>query len=248
MSIVKCRLQFTGKTSTGDIYRFLLDGKQYTVQREEAIKLVRETPSSLRDCTVRNGKIVKKPGAGHPEIIDAPGNLATRAKRNSDKSQRIVKITTEWPKDARNSIVYTDSFFDDKVAVNQEFLRKYSRVINEIDSATPVFQKYKTNIDTPFGTAPITELSTGCKTVLNALFILQYKPGENWVINSDESGDNAFCVLCRAAVNSELTLYTTVMHNFYKLCRAGIQFELNGSIINDPSELLDLVGEAGAFK
>lgn len=89
-----------------------------------------------------------------------------------------------------------DSFFIARVSQNQ-FDENDEKVIEEIDGAKLIDRNFGT-IKTPFGLTDINHLSSGCKTVLDYLFISRNKDEyKDCVLNVTICGYNALEALFR---------------------------------------------------
>lgn len=78
-------------------------------------------------------------------------------------------------------------------------------VMQEIDKAELLDMKLG-SIKVPYGVCSLRNLSTGCKIVIYARYMI--REGDTRVLNASECGKNAFNLLCKYVDDSNLLIYT----------------------------------------
>ena len=92
--------------------------------------------------------------------------------------------------------------------ISEKFLHKHKDLIYRIDRAR-VIDYDNLTIDTPYGTTNVSNFSTGLKTILNSLYLLEYAKNENPLVNISECGDKAINYLLRTTAGSHVHFYLT---------------------------------------
>lgn len=231
----KLRIHLVSKDKEKRLYYVELNGNKQVIDLDKLLKLIPSIPSSERDCTIRNGAVVKKAGTGRIKTI------STGEPRKCENI--VIKAITKCPSESANIIICNDAFFDENVADNRKFLTKCAAIIKQFDKASLVLEESTIEIRTPFGLCDITSLSTGCKTILNALVMVENNKNSSCIINSDECGDEAFEFLCKLSSKYNITLLVRVARNVYKLYNKGIRINLDGESISDPDILYNKLWE-----
>lgn len=98
----------------------------------------------------------------------------------------------------KEDVLYdNESFFKTTVEVS-EFHDEFLEILNVIDNAK-LLDINTGMIQTPFGVCSKDYLSTGCKTVLNLIYLYRHKGDYAWVkaINATECGVNAINEIVR---------------------------------------------------
>lgn len=128
------------------------------------------------------------------------------------RRHNMIKILT-FP---QNTIIFNDAFFDIKCS---EYLydNKALELIQRIDQATLDINNF--TINTPFGYGNITNLSSGCKTILNILNNLDR------VFSVDECEEN---VLDEIFLLNDITIYMSFPRNFK--FRKGLQLCIDDKV------------------
>ncbi|GFI11127.1 hypothetical protein IMSAGC007_03600 [Lachnospiraceae bacterium] len=108
-------------------------------------------------------------------------------------------------------IIDNESFFDniDIDALSQKSID----VMEQIDKAK-LLDLNTGKIETPFGIAGVTDLSTGCKTVINTIYIYENPNAFPTVkaINATECGSNALEVLFDVLESNNINLSIVLEH------------------------------------
>lgn len=257
MKSANLTLCLLGKISSKDIYKVKRGNQEFVVPKERLIRAINETPSKSRNCMIRNSNIVMKPGFGEMRIIEAPKATQEKELKHTeddkdakDKSNGTVYMTSkiEWKNSAGN-IFYNDAFFDNRVATDYKFIKEHSWVIAKIDKAeldlrsSGAGMASSIRLFSPFGGLEAQQLSTGCKTILNALYVRKKLNNIPWVINSNECGETAFEVLCQVVRGANVSLYVSLQRKYPTLEKVTPNVCFDGKTINDPSELYDVIKE-----
>lgn len=113
--------------------------------------------------------------------------------------------------DSNSIIVDNDSFFNNNVAPKD--LSEISlKVMNVIDNAVLIDKEIGT-IKTPYGVTSIDCLSTGCKTILNYIFLSSNKYNHIKAIDATGCGWNALEGLFKAIEESKYDIAIILEHN-----------------------------------
>lgn len=250
-----------GKSRAGDFYKVKKDNKEYVVTKEKLIRAIRETPSKNRNCTVRKGNIVMKPGFGEMKLLEVGGATLNRKKpkirvanpkisaigqknvgNQANNEEKALQIVTRMEhKNTDHSVYMVDSYFSNYIAHRFEFLKKNFRILKKIDRITKIYQSTDIEVRTPFGLTSIENISSGCKCALCAKYLLDMGLDSGMTLNTDEAGDTPFLEICKLVVGSELRIYTSVYRNGFALEEARIPVLINGEPMDDPMDLIDKV-------
>lgn len=251
MKSANLTLCLLGKSRAGDFYKVKKDNKEYVVTKEKLIRAIRETPSKNRNCTVRKGNIVMKPGFGEMKLLEVnkPAEASeskhkVTVKVVNDKYKGPVYLVSKMePVESNRNIFCNDAFFNTVVAGDYSFIKKHSWAISKIDKAKLEEQDpdrpslFGIKLVSPFGVMSIIQLSTGCKTILNALYVREKMGNLPCVINSDECGDNAFIELCRVVRGANIKVHATVLRGYTTLTKVVPNVYFDGRLIDTPEEL-----------
>lgn len=114
----------------------------------------------------------------------------------------LIKVYTSTSEINKKATLYdNDTFFDNRVNAT-EFTELEKGIIEHIDKAK-IINANIGEIETPFGICSIKKLSTGCKTVLNYVWLSKHKDIENYkgikYLYATECGWNALEELFKTA-------------------------------------------------
>lgn len=108
----------------------------------------------------------------------------------------MVKIYTSLEYFKKKEIIYdNEGFFNLRMCGNKLSNRALDKML-KVDNAKLIDIGLST-IKTPFGVCDLKCLSTGCKTVINAIYVLEHKNEFEHIkaINATECGYNAISVI-----------------------------------------------------
>jgi len=148
---------------------------------------------------------------------------------------KTVNIFTQAKYKEKCKILSNDTWFDN-VRTNRDFLKKQASVISLVDHAEIIDYKNLTMV-TPFGTTDITKLSTGCKTLLNILYLIETNTN-NVLVNVTEAGDKVLDIIFETAAGTNIDLYLGRV-----VCPANmnLRYNVNGNAAEDDADFLDLL-------
>lgn len=108
----------------------------------------------------------------------------------------MINICTSKDKLSKDSIIIDNESFFRNWTVGGCFCQLQKDVMSKIDNAVMIDDNLR-KIQTPYGITGVNDLSTGCKTVLNYLYLHDHgdKFKDVYVINAIECGKNALDVL-----------------------------------------------------
>lgn len=111
-----------------------------------------------------------------------------------------------------NVLSDNEVFFLSKIKVS-EFYEEFLEVMKEIDNAE-LLDKKTGMIKTPFGVCSKDYLSTGCKTVLNLIYLYRHKEEYQWVeaIDATECGINAISIIIDFLEKTEYDMNIILRH------------------------------------
>ncbi len=211
-------------------YVFNLSAKKKSVSRgyTDAVSLIESYPVRNRNCRIVRGRISLKAGHGQlpfqpvPDPVK-PVKLYTKPRYLSEISPCIFSNDEE--------------FHVTKYA--KGFLERHRDTIYSVDKAIVVnYDRLK--IETPYGIASIDDLSTGCKTLLNILYLMDSGIKGEALVNVDEAGNNVLRRILDLVAGSNISLYIThdtdCIDNRYS-------FILNGKELQDEMEFTDVIWE-----
>ena len=135
------------------------------------------------------------------------------------------------------SILSNDTWFD-KVRTDRDFLKKHEEsVIFSVDKAK--INDYNTlSIVTPFGATDITKISTGCKTLLNILYLLEKGNGNTELVNITEAGDSVVDRIFEVVAGTNVYLYLR-----RSVCPANmsLNYKINDNVVSDEFEFIEAI-------
>lgn len=128
----------------------------------------------------------------------------------------LIKIyTTTSEIDKKATLYDNDTFFDNRVNT-KEFTELEKEIIEHIDKAKIIDENIG-EIKTPFGICSIKKLSTGCKTVLNYVWLSKHQDDEKYkgikYLYATECGWNALEELFKAADDINYDIGFIIEHN-----------------------------------
>ena len=144
-----------------------------------------------------------------------------------------VNIFTQSKYKEKCKILSNDTWFDN-VRTNRDFLKKHSGIIFMVDRAEIIDYKNLTMV-TPFGTTDITKLSTGCKTLLNILYLMETTT-ENVLVNVTEAGDKVLDIIFETAAGTNIDLY---LGRVACPANTNLRYNVNGNIVEGDADFLD---------
>lgn len=210
-------------------YVFDRDGKLITLPESEARVLISTYPPDKRNCKLTQGRVSMKANAGSMAVDVLEADRSTKRLKSTNKR---VNIFTSQKYFGKYTIWSNDNWFN-KLLFEEDFLRRHSEIIMDIDAAKIVDYNMQTII-TPFGTTSLNNLSTGLKTVLNICFIKEKWPERNYIVNINECGNNALEYVFELVSNSNIGVYLT----YYPIYMPDeYTYYINNKIITDTDEL-----------
>lgn len=207
-------LEYKGSEThdSGTLYRFIHNGEPKKLSLPQAIALINQVksiPKAKLNCKVSNGTISYKAGMGINKPIDM------RTKKSTDTSVKKIVSVKQYPKevniivskqyDERLDILSNDQCFIE-TSEDFEFLKRHEDVMRRIDRVSK-FYPFEARIKTPYGIGTLQNLSTGCKTVLNALWLAEQ--GKPIVINIDEANSFFFLYPVLNLINNMVYLFVS---------------------------------------
>lgn len=235
-------LTLVGRINKGQAYVFKLNDKKTVLKPADAFEVVRRTPSTQRNCMIRGEHIVLKPGMGNR------AEYSVKIKDNKGAKPKEVRIVTQMEsKNDKKNVYFVDAYFNGYVAGDAEFLKRNFEVLRKIDHIIKITGDFHNDIEikTPYGLTNIFNLSSGCKCVLCALYLLENYKGQEVILNTDEAGTNAFREVCKIAAGTPLILYATVGRGVFDIKGLNVQVLVDGKRLNDMFELRDLICKGG---
>lgn len=217
------------KTADGR-YQFSLSAKKKPViyGQEEAVELIGTYPAEKRNCRIFKDKIALKAGCGR---------LPLRPERDAEKAVRLY-TRPQYLKSISPCIFSNDEeFLRTKYAGG--FLERHRDTIYTIDRALLVNIR-RLKIETPYGVASVDDLSTGCKTMLNILRLMEEGVKEEALVNVDEAGNNVLQQILDLVAGTVISLYITHDTDCIDSKR---RFLLNGREMEDEMEFSDAIWE-----
>lgn len=234
-----------GKHPSNNTYKVQLRDKTLWLSKEKIMKEIRVTSFKARNCTIRDGNIVMKPGFGEMRLI-VPRGSALKIKSSSPKASvnkdKTVHIVTRMEhKNTDSSIYIVDSYFSNHIAHRFEFLKENFSILKKIDRVKNIYQSFDVEVKTQFGVTNIENISSSCKCVLCGIYLLGIGKADNVTLNTDEAGDTAFNLLCSLVAGTKLKLHTSVYRDSFALEKAGLSVLIDGEPMEDPMDLIDKV-------
>ena len=149
------------------------------------------------------------------------------------KNKKSVSIYT-LSKFKDNCYILSNDLWFSNVMTEREFLRRHIDIIRQIDRAEIVNYE-KLTIVTPFGETDISNLSTGCKALLNINYLLETGDKEKtYLVNVTDIGDNALNMVLEAVAgtNIDLFLRRSFIPKNMDLC-----YKINRTIVEGTTDL-----------
>lgn len=217
------------KTADGR-YQFSLSAKKKPVIREyeDAVELIGTYPAEKRNCRLFKDKIALKAGCGR---------LPLRPERDAEK---IVRLYTrpQYLKSISPCVFSNDEEFL-RTKYDRGFLERHRDTIYTLDRALLVNIR-RLKIETPYGVASVDDLSTGCKTMLNILRLMEKGVKDEALVNVDEAGNNVLRQILDLVAGTRISLYIT--HDT-DCINGKRRFLLNGREMRDEMEFSDAIWE-----
>lgn len=197
-----------------------------TLNYNEAVDLISQYDAKDRNCKISSGLISLKRGMGRLPV-----------KTDAKKSRRdtIYLYTKKEYLKSIHPCIYSNNEAFIKVKQDKGFLLRQRDAIYKIDKAK-IVNLSLLKVETSFGIASIDELSTGCKTLLNILFMVEQS--QKGIVNIDECGDNVLDAVFDAAAGTGISLY--ISHATDKIDTSR-KFILNGEELKDDMDFLDVI-------
>lgn len=220
-------------------------GKTQILPTEKAIELIAKYEPQNRNCKVSNGVISLKSGKGPLRIFIR--NTIGPVPLSSEKVISLITDMTVFQKRSRGKtlksrgemVINNDRWFIQRVKYDRSFLERQRDILYNIDKAQIIDYKLLTMI-TPYGTTTVDKLSTGCKTVLNIVYLLEHIGRSHAIVNINECGDNALKEVFKVAAGTNISLFISHDTNAVDdAIDAGYRFKVNGKMIKDGMEFLD---------
>lgn len=142
----------------------------------------------------------------------------------------MINIYTDWTGfDKKALIIDNDAYFDENVTAHN-FEELENEAIEVIDDAKVLDYNIGT-IQTPRGVGALENLSSGCKTVLNYLYLYRNKIGNIKAIDVSECGANALEELFEIIEKSKYPIDLVIRHkDRLYMCRER-QYKVDGDCI-----------------
>lgn len=104
----------------------------------------------------------------------------------------MIKLYTSLDYFNKNNVLYDNESFFKEMISSKELTDDELDVLWKIDKAKVVNAKLN-KIETPYGICSLSDISTGCKTAINVMFIMKHREQFNRLeaINATECGVNA---------------------------------------------------------
>lgn len=244
----KLTIYLLGKHPSNNTYKVKIGSRVLWLSRQELMREIRATPSKDRNCIIRDGNITMKPGFGSMVVINTPNSATKHGKRvkaTVKKPSGPVQIVTRMPhKNSENSIYMVDGYFANHIADKFDFLNRSFNILKKVDGVKELIQSVDIKVETPFGLTDINHISTGCKCLLCAKYLISAGKAGSVVLNTDEAGDAVFLALCKLAAGTELRLYASVYRDGFEVTDAGISVLIDGKPMEDPTDLIFKIGDA----
>lgn len=190
---------------------------------ENMVNLIRQTPAKDRNCKLVNGHISLKQGYGRLQTI-------VRENKRKSSAGGIVNVVDKINKYDKNTIYDNEAFFIN-VIQDDAFLMNHTGVLYQVDKARIIDLKLY-SIVTPFGATDIRHLSTGCKTLLNVLYLLEKHPNERYCVNINECGENVIPLILEAVAGTKISVYY-INTLFVSGISDKLSFRRNGKIYKE---------------
>lgn len=224
------RLLRVERYTSYELYVFNINNEIVKLTYSQAISLIAMTHSKRRNCKIVNGKIQLKPNEGRLEtvVVKAP------IKRNK---KGLVKIDSKLSADKMN--IFSNNWYFRKTTVKDiNFIETCGDIIKSIDNATIVGSEEDKIMITKFGrTKDLSNLSTGCKTLLNILHLIEKgDKSKTYYVNIDECGENVIPMVFN---NIAETNIVACLHHSMILGNTGHTFEVNGTRVSSWIDVID---------
>jgi len=134
------------------------------------------------------------------------------------------------------TIFVNDQWFN-KVRSDWAFLEKHANIIYTVDKAKLKKEEYM-SIITPFGVGNTGNLSTGCKTLLNIVYLLEKHADMASLVNITEAGDAVVDRIFETVAGSNVSLYLR-----RSVCPSNMRLNyiINGVPVADEFEFLEAI-------
>lgn len=194
----------------------------------DALKVIESYPAAERNCRIVGNRIMMKAGNGRLPLL--PEKDAAKVVRLYTRPQYLKSISP--------CIISNDEAFLTTKYENG-FLERHRDTIYAIDRAA-VVNYSRLKIETPYGIASIDDLSTGCKTILNILRLMETGGKKEALVNVDEAGNNVLKRILDLVAGTRISLYITHDTDCIDNSR---KFILNGKEMLDEMEFSDAIWE-----
>jgi hypothetical protein len=211
-----------------------------------------------------DGREVRLPKKGGMDFIGVKPEAPDWAKQEYDEyiavesldrfpdTDNTVRIFTLSCCAALCEYFSNDQYFSN-VRVDREFLARHEQVMREVDGVKEI-DCQSLQIVTPFGACSIDCLSTGCKTLLNVLFLKEKRP-YSALVNVTEVGGNVLQRICKEVAGTRISLYLRYIfvpdglrllnednedkENNRQPGEEGLRYEINGIAVEGVFDYLD---------
>jgi hypothetical protein len=228
-------------------YVYSINGTVYpAASPSDMVSLIKKTDVGKRTCQLRQGAPGNKNNYGDlPELSlsEARKQYGRAFPKTTVQVYSGVEIftrneyTAKYP--SEQFIRENDWWFGDKVRTDRAFLLKHEKgVLGGIDGAR-IADEENLKIDTPFGTCDIDSLSTGCKTMLNVLYLKEKgDKSKRYLLNINEAGDRVVNLIFKEVAGTNIALYLQ-----YAVCPEdmGLCYRIDGVEVKDEYDFLDKI-------
>ena len=133
--------------------------------------------------------------------------------------------------------IFANDLWFDKVRTDRVFLNKHEELIYAVDMAKIVDYKNLTVVTT-YGTTDITKLSTGCKTLLNILYLLEKGDDKPALVNITEAGDAVVDRILEIVAGTNVSVY---LRRSFCPSNMRLSYKINGVAISDEFEFIKAI-------
>lgn len=201
---MRYRLEYLGKEQRNGhrIYKFKFNGVYVEMDKWQAIEIVSSIGVKERNCKISRGDISFK-----AEV----GNISNRGKKvvwNKYYGGIVNVCVGKEYMYSGECIKSNDIYFDRYTRVAESvFFKKYADIIYRIDKAKVIDYRLH-SIQTPYGITDISNLSTGLKTILNILYMIDtYGDRCDMMISISECGGNVYSYLFNIVSSTGIRLW-----------------------------------------
>lgn len=195
------------------------------------VRLIMQTPVKERNCKLVKGHISLKSGYGRLQTV------ISREDKNVESQTGVVNVVTKVNKGVKNFIYDNEEFFKLYAMKDKDFMQKHEDILNQIDNAS-LSEVSFLYMRTPYADTATANLSTGCKTVLNILYMIEKYPNITYYINVNECGDNALLLAFKVVAGTNKILYLTNVPCVYNIPKE-LKFIQDGKLFNTYLDFLE---------